>query len=74
MDHRKCHGRISWGWVDECRSSIAKTAAYCLSQWHWAKEGLIFKSTVYYLDITIETTPNEMALIKKHQWDKKTMG
>ena len=36
-----------------------------------AKEGLIFKSTVYYLDITLETTPDEMALIKKHQWGKK---
>lgn len=38
------------------------------------KEGLIFKSPVYYLDITLETTPEEMALIKKHEWGKKVMG
>lgn len=37
------------------------------------KEGLIMKSSVYYLDVTIETTPEEMALIKKHKWDNTPM-
>ncbi|MDC0002848.1 hypothetical protein OAE19_00470 [Porticoccaceae bacterium] len=39
-----------------------------------AKEGLIFKSTVYYLDITLETTSDEMMLIKKHEWSEAVMG
>ncbi len=32
--------------------------------------GLFKKSTVYYLDVTLEATPEEMALIKKHKWDE----
>ena len=38
-----------------------------------AREGFIKKSTVYYLDVTLETTPEEMDLIKKHKWDKRPM-
>lgn len=34
------------------------------------KEGLILKSTVYYLDVNLEATPEEMALIRKHKWDE----
>jgi hypothetical protein len=35
------------------------------------KEGLIMKSPVYYLDVNLEATPDEMALIKKHKWDER---
>lgn len=37
------------------------------------KEGLIFKKSVYYLDVNLEATPEEMQLIKKHKWDKLPM-
>jgi hypothetical protein len=37
------------------------------------KEGLIIKSSVYYLDVNLEMTPEEMALIKKHKWDNMPM-
>ena len=30
--------------------------------------GLIFKKTDYYLEITLETLPEEYDLIKKHNW------
>jgi hypothetical protein len=30
--------------------------------------GLIFKKVVYYLDVSLEATPNEVALIQKHNW------
>ena len=32
--------------------------------------GLFKKSTVYYLHVNLEATPEEMALIKKHQFDQ----
>jgi hypothetical protein len=32
------------------------------------KSGLFSKSTLYNLDVFLEATPEEMALIKKHQW------
>lgn len=34
------------------------------------KAGFFKKSTVYYLDVNLEVTPEEMALIKKHKWEK----
>lgn len=34
-----------------------------------AEEGMFKKSTIYYLDVTLEVTQEEMALIKKHWWD-----
>lgn len=35
------------------------------------QEKKLFKtSTVYYLHINLEATPEEMALIKKHKWDE----
>jgi len=35
------------------------------------QEQKLFKtSTMYYLDITLQTTPEEVALIKKHRWDE----
>lgn len=37
------------------------------------KEGLLFKKTVYYLDVNLEVTPEEMSIIKKHKWDKPTL-
>lgn len=30
--------------------------------------GLFKKPTVYYLDVSLEATPEEMALIRKHNW------
>jgi hypothetical protein len=35
------------------------------------KEGFIMKSTVYYLDINLEATPEEITLAKKHKWDER---
>lgn len=32
------------------------------------KKSLFKTSTVYYLDVNLEVTPEEMALIKKHKW------
>jgi len=37
------------------------------------REGLILKSTVYYLDVNLEATPEEMALIRKHKWDARPL-
>jgi hypothetical protein len=34
------------------------------------QEGIFKKSPVYYLDLNLEVTPEEMALIKKHKWDQ----
>lgn len=34
------------------------------------KKGLFKTSTAYFLDINLEATPEEKALIKKHLWDK----
>ena len=31
--------------------------------------GIFKKSTVYYLHVNLEATPDEMALVKKHQFD-----
>ena len=33
------------------------------------KQGMIFKKMVYFLDYTVEITPEENALIKKHDWN-----
>ena len=33
------------------------------------KEGLVFKKPVYYLDVDIDVTEDERALIKKHEWE-----
>jgi hypothetical protein len=38
------------------------------------QEGLFRKSTVYYLDITLEVTPEERALINKHGWEDQFMA
>lgn len=37
------------------------------------REGFIFKKPVYYLDVNLEATPEEMQLIKKHKWDTMPM-
>ena len=37
------------------------------------KKGMFSTSTVYHLDVNIEVTPEEMALIKKHQWGEALM-
>mgnify|MGYP006971707163 CR=1 FL=1 len=37
------------------------------------KEGFIRKSTVYYLDVDIQVTDEEMSLIKKHKWGERAM-
>jgi TRAP-type mannitol/chloroaromatic compound transport system substrate-binding protein len=34
------------------------------------KAGMFKKSTVYWLDVYLEATPEEMVLIRQHQWDK----
>jgi hypothetical protein len=36
--------------------------------------GLIFKKPRYVLDVNLEVSPEEMQLIKKHQWDKVIMA
>jgi hypothetical protein len=37
------------------------------------EKGFFKTSTVYYLDVNLEATPEEMALIKKHQWGENLM-
>jgi hypothetical protein len=37
------------------------------------KEGFIRKSTVYYLVVDLQVTPEEIALIKKHKWEEMPM-
>lgn len=38
-----------------------------------AREGIFIKSTVYCLDVNIEATPEEMALLRKG-WDRPLCG
>jgi hypothetical protein len=38
------------------------------------KKGLIFKKPVYFIDVNLEVTPEEAALIKKHKWDSIVMA
>jgi len=35
--------------------------------------GLLFKKPVYYLTVDMKFTPEELKLIKKHNWDKNPM-
>lgn len=37
------------------------------------EKGFFKTSTVYYLDVSLEATPEEMTLIKKHQWGDNLM-
>ena len=38
------------------------------------KKGIIFKKPVYFIDVALEFTPEELALIKKHKWETIVMA
>jgi hypothetical protein len=38
------------------------------------KQGLVFKKPLYIIDVTLEVTPEEAALIKKHKWGDIVMA